>query len=823
MNIEKTNYIKNVLEILELRSCENGTLEHKNGKKEKLNFNGKFFVKNLDFNTVNPINSTHLKFNCNYETYSFNVLEKHTTNLLSSKISFCVSTILDFWKNNVLNNVYDEELNQLISKLNEIHGNNVESIISDTIIEKWNEIKKLSKQRSSYNFFIKFNSKMDFAKTSDEKIIGKKPKSKDGKDMTYFYRQVFINELFPFYKLLTNSKRNTIFGIPFDKKEIESLKAIFQFIFKDIDKEDDTQYFDRDKDFNTRKIIVEDSSLEYAGLRLLKKFDKLANQIDNCLLKFRDYNEYDIENQMINSNFTNEMFSELVFDMDSSSSDFEKKEVRLEIISQSKFTTEALNKELNEKSIVDNTISKKINYKERKSKNFNYPYHRNSRDEFSSFSNVFMKSNSSDLMSKPILLDETLESFNTYVPLEERLRHTYILAKSGSGKTSLLEYLFYQDIQNREYSKIFFDIMGKSTKKIMQFVNKEDLLLLDFTLKEGFTFKINPFNLKKRKNKEISKKDILFRTKVIINALEKVLGIEWSSNMKVILVPCIATLLRKGDSDFFELQRFMDDKNNKDLVFLGSLSPNKGYSDFFKTQFNNEKFDVTKDAIATKIQALINEDETFLNMVIGEDTIDLEEAINTKGKTIIIKLPKEANLLARLIVEMIQEIVKKRVVDYPENEIIDTHVYFDEFQNYVTETLEEILSESRNYKLYVTFAHQTLKQMPNKLEDMVLSCSNIKIVGQNSHQNLIEMSKEIQVDIKQLKALKKGEFFLKVGANEAIKIKTTDKFINIEIDEEKYQEHIAYQLEHYYTKIEDENIIEAVADDSKILAPRKSF
>ena len=479
MNIEKTNYIKNVLEILELRTCENGTLEHKNGKKEKLNFNGKFFVKNLDFNTVNPINSTHLKFNCNYETYSFNVLEKHTTNLLSSKISFCVSTILDFWKNNVLNNVYDEELNQLISKLNEIHGNDVESIISDIIIEKWNEVKKLSKQRASYDFFIKFNSKMDFAKTSDEKIIGKKPKSKDGKDMTYFYRQVFINELFPFYKLLTNSKRNTIFGIPFDKKEIESLKAIFQFIFKDIDKEDDTQYFDRDKDFNTRKIIVEDSSLEYAGLRLLKKFDKLANQIDNCLLKFRDYNEYDVENQMINSNFTNEMFSELVFDMDSSSSDFEKKEVRLEIISQSKFTTEALNKELNEKSIVDNTISKKTNYKERKPKNFNYPYHRNSREEFPSFSNGFMKSNSSDLISKTILLDETLESFNTYIPLKERLRHTYLLAKSGSGKTSLLEYLFYQDIQNREYSKIFFDIMGKSTKKIMQFVDKKDLLLLD--------------------------------------------------------------------------------------------------------------------------------------------------------------------------------------------------------------------------------------------------------------------------------------------------------------------------------------------------------
>lgn len=355
----------------------------------------------------------------------------------------------------------------------------------------------------------------------------------------------------------------------------------------------------------------------------------------------------------------------------------------------------------------------------------------------------------------------------------------------------------------------------------MQFVDTKDLLLLDFTLKEGFTFKVNPFNLKKRKNKKISKKDILFRTKVIINALEKVLGIEWSPNMKVVLVPCVATLLRKGSSNIFELQRLI--QGEKELVNLGKKSPNKWHREFFETQFDDEKLDVTKDAITTKIQALLNEDETFLNMVIGEDTLDLEEAINTKGKTIIIKLPKEANLLARLIVEMIQEIVKKRVVDYPENEIIDTHVYFDEFQNYVTETLEEILAESRNYKLYVTFAHQTLRQIGDKLEDMVLSCTNIKLIGQNSYKNLIKMSKEIQVDIKQLEALKQGEFFLKVGANEAIKIKTTDKFINMEIDEGKHQEHIAYQLEHYYTKIEDENIIEYGVVDSKPLAPIKSF
>ncbi len=822
MNTEKTNYIKNVLEILELRSCENGTLEHKNGKKEKLNFNGKFFVKNLDFNTVNPINSTHLKFNCNYETYSFNVLEKHTTNLLSSKISFCVSTILDFWKNNVLNNVYDEELNQLISKLNEIHGNNVESIISDTIIEKWNEIKKLSKQRSSYDFFIKFNSKMDFAKTSDEKIIGKKPKSKDGKDMTYFYRQVFINELFPFYKLLTNSKRNTIFGIPFDKKEIEILKAIFQFIFKNIDKEDDTQYFDRDKDVNTKKIImVENLSLEYSGLSLLRKFDKLANQIDNCLLKFKDYNEYDVENQIINSNFTNEIFSELIFDIDSSSSNFEKKEVRLEIISQSKFTAEALNKELNEKSVTENIISKKINYKERKSKNFNYPYHRNSRDEFSSFSNGFMKSDSPDLLSKLTILDPDNDSFHSVIPISEKLRHLQIIGSSGSGKTILTKSLAYVDSKMIKSNLMIFDILDNISREFMQYVAKENLLLINLSLEDKFNLVINPFDWGDKKIEEITEDEIESRAKAIINAFEVALGIAWSINMEVVLVPCISTLLRKGYSDIFELQRFMDHERNEYLVELGKKSPIKGHRNFFETQFCHEKFDVTIAAVSTKLQIFLN-NRSISNSMTGKSTINLEKEINTEGKVIIFQLPKEANLFTRLMVEMIQEIVKKRV-HLSKNERIDTYIYFDEFQNYITPTMEELLAESRNFGLYARFIYHSMAELNKKMQTMILSCTNIKFVGKTSHEDLKIMSKEIQVDVKQLEVLDVGEFFLKVGVKEAIKIKTTDKFVNIEIDEEKHQEHIAYQLEHYYTKIEDENIIEAIVVDSKPLAPTKSF
>ncbi|MCT7639826.1 type IV secretory system conjugative DNA transfer family protein [Aliarcobacter butzleri] len=805
-----------ILERLELKVKDDGTIEsvEKNGYIKKFKYENKNFVSLYKDGIQYRRDDIPLIINCAFSSFSFQAIREHISYLIYFKTFKLLVTLLEYWKNNNFNK---EKLNSLIYMLNELYENNLDQIASEGLSQKLVQLKSIIEEHNVFDFIIKFNCIISLERFDEEALEkkGLNQRNADENNYLYVYKQNNIQLIYPFYGLIKDTKEEKILGIVFENREIEALKTILEFIFDNIDEKYKSS---REKYGNKKLILLQNFTFENDGYRLIKKYINIVNKMNEITVILEDSNIADTCNSdSIEEDFYHKI--ENVYDSYTMSCDGRDEISKNYYRFSSNIQT--LNKELNEKSVVENDISKKINSKERKVKNFNYSYSRSSRASLPFFSNTIISPDISNSISKPICLDSTLESFNTYVPLKERLRHTYILAGSGSGKTSLLEYLFYQDIQNKQCSKIFFDIMGKSTKKIMQFVDKKDLLLLDFTLKEGFTFKINPFNLKSRKNKKISKKDIAFRTKVIINAFEKVLGIEWSHNMKVVLVPCIATLLRKKNSNIFELQRLI--QGEKELVDLGKKSPNKWHREFFETQFDDEKLDVTKDAITTKLQALLNEDETFLNMVMGEDTIDLEEAINTKGKTIIIKLPKEANLLARLIVEMIQEIVKKRVVDYPENEIIDTHIYFDEFQNYVTETLEEILAESRNYKLYVTFAHQTLRQIGDKLEDMVLSCTNIKLIGQNSHKNLIKMSKEIQVDIKQLEALKQGEFFLKVGSNEAIKIKTTDKFINMKIDEEKYQEHITYQLENYYTKIEDENIIEAVMDDSKPLAPTKSF
>jgi type IV secretory pathway TraG/TraD family ATPase VirD4 len=47
----------------------------------------------------------------------------------------------------------------------------------------------------------------------------------------------------------------------------------------------------------------------------------------------------------------------------------------------------------------------------------------------------------------------------------------------------------------------------------------------------------------------------------------------------------------------------------------------------------------------------------------------------------------------------------------PKDERKDFFLYIDEFQNYVTDSIESILSEARKYRLSLNIAHQYLGQL----------------------------------------------------------------------------------------------------------------
>jgi type IV secretory pathway TraG/TraD family ATPase VirD4 len=63
-----------------------------------------------------------------------------------------------------------------------------------------------------------------------------------------------------------------------------------------------------------------------------------------------------------------------------------------------------------------------------------------------------------------------------------------------------------------------------------------------------------------------------------------------------------------------------------------------------------------------------------------------------------------------ILVSKIQMAAMRRD-NIPKDERKETYLYIDEFQNYVTDSIESILSEARKYRLSLNIAHQYLGQL----------------------------------------------------------------------------------------------------------------
>lgn len=87
-----------------------------------------------------------------------------------------------------------------------------------------------------------------------------------------------------------------------------------------------------------------------------------------------------------------------------------------------------------------------------------------------------------------------------------------------------------------------------------------------------------------------------------------------------------------------------------------------------------------------------------------------------EGKVILVKLAKgltgevNSQLVGRMVTMQIKLAALKRAA-VEEKERKPYFLYIDEFQNYVSRSIESILSEARKYKLGLTIAHQYIDQL----------------------------------------------------------------------------------------------------------------
>jgi len=296
------------------------------------------------------------------------------------------------------------------------------------------------------------------------------------------------------------------------------------------------------------------------------------------------------------------------------------------------------------------------------------------------------------------------------IKTDDRRRHMYIVGKTGTGKTVLLENMAIQDIQKGNGVAIV-DPHGEFAEKMLDFVPPSRINDVVYFNPADLDHPIS-FNILEKVGPE-------YRHLIasgLVGVFKKIWFDMWSARMEYITYNTVLALLEYPGSTLLGINRMLADKDYRQKVVEKIVDPT--VKSFWINEFAKypDRFrEESVAAIQNKIGQFIS--SPLIRNIIGQvrSTIDMRKIMD-EGKILIVNLSKgkigedASNLLGALVITRLQLAAMTRV-DVPEEERRDFYLYVDEFQNFATEAFANILSEARKYHLSLILTHQYIAQL----------------------------------------------------------------------------------------------------------------
>lgn len=305
------------------------------------------------------------------------------------------------------------------------------------------------------------------------------------------------------------------------------------------------------------------------------------------------------------------------------------------------------------------------------------------------------------------------EKKEVHMKNDDRFRHFYIIGQTGSGKSSMVEVMARQDFHNGN-GVCVVDPHGSLIENLMPYIPREradDVIFFNPADTE------RPMGLNMLEGKNEEERDLIALD--AMNMMVKMFGEEifgpriqdYFRNGCLTLMEdeeeggCITDLVRLFTDD--EWQRYKVQKVKNPIV-----------RSFWENQMaktgQREKQEMIPYFAAKFGQFVTN---TLIRNIVGQtrSSFDIGECMNS-GKIILMNLSKgligdiNSTLLGMMIVNKIQVAAMRRQREAATARK-DFFLYIDEFQNFVTPSIESILSEARKYRLGLILAHQYLDQL----------------------------------------------------------------------------------------------------------------
>lgn len=325
------------------------------------------------------------------------------------------------------------------------------------------------------------------------------------------------------------------------------------------------------------------------------------------------------------------------------------------------------------------------------------------------------------------------------IALTDRQRHMYAVGQTGTGKSTFLENLAFQDMLSGN-GFAFVDPHGDTAEKLLSMIPRERTEDLIYFSPADMDF---PMGLNLFEFHTADQKDFLIQE--ALNMLYKL----YDPQHQGIMGPRYEHLFRNAaltvmadpeGGTFVDIPKLFRDPKfvQQKLRFVKDQNVIEFWQKEMPQSQRSNEFGEVVSWFVSKFGAFLSNE--MMRNIIGQtkSAFDLRDIMDNK-KILLVNLSKgrtgdlNSKLLGMIFVMKFQAAAMSRAT-IPEDERVDFSLYVDEFQNFSTDSFATIMSEARKYHLNLIVANQFTTQLTPEIRDAVFGNMGTIVsfrIGQN--------------------------------------------------------------------------------------------
>lgn len=308
------------------------------------------------------------------------------------------------------------------------------------------------------------------------------------------------------------------------------------------------------------------------------------------------------------------------------------------------------------------------------------------------------------------------------IKADDRTRHIYVIGKTGMGKSTMIENMAAQDIQNGN-GICFIDPHGSAVDTLLDYVPENRIDDVVYFSPADTKYPV-AFNVME----DIGPERRYLVAQGLLSAFKKIWGAEsFSDRMEHITSNTLLALLEYPGSTMLSIPRMFVDKVFQKKVVANITDPIvKAFWEQEYASWDDRYRKEAYSAVLNKVGQFTS--NPIIRNIVGQpkSSFDFRDILDNK-KILLVNLSigqigeSNADLLGSMMTTKIylsamsrSDLAKEDIRKLP-----PFYLYIDEFQNLANDSFADILSQARKYKLALTMAHQYVEQMPDTVKAAV--------------------------------------------------------------------------------------------------------